>query len=423
MERRPLFLGPKKYGSINIKATNDKENDDKEEVLKVENDQWKTVFGAVISIFVASAIKNSVKYAKDDISLAVHQPVEAIKAIGDIQMICFILSSPVAGLIINLKSSQAVGITGGLLMGFGIIITSFATDYLILLLGISVIFGIGYTFVLIGSFIAANEVTLSRSYLFTSMCFFALILGHTCPDFIYTSMLAAWEWRVMFRVLAVASLICVGGLGSVELVELKDGEQDKENARLDGIKILVYLYIMIADALMFLGAMIAYHNMIETQTLLQQSPNILYVTFLGNIALLGIIGDKHTKDSLRILKVSSLLASCLPFILVFSDSTGIFLTPSIVLTSLISNWMMSTIPSLVTVLGVPQLGVAVGLMASTRGVVYMLCPWVEQTLTTVGQNTPMYLSGGVMLLAGVLNTLAIRMMQKKSTRNVSYQQI
>jgi len=423
MERRPLFLGPKKYGSINIKATNDKENDDKEEVLKVENYQWKTVFGAVISIFVATAIKNSVKYAKDDISLAVHQPVEAIKAIGDIQMICFILSAPVAGLIINLKSSQAVGITGGLLMGFGIIITSFATDYLILLLGISVIFGIGYTFVLIGSFITANEVTLSRSYLFTSMCFFALVLGHTCPDFIYTSMLAAWEWRVMFRVLAVASLICVGGFVSVELVEVKEGERNKENARLDGIKILVYLYIMIADALMFLGAMIAYHNMIETQTLLQQSPNILYVTFLGNIALLGIIGDKHTKDSLRILKVSSLLASCLPFILVFSDSTGIFLTPSIILTSLISNWMMSTIPSLVTVLGVPQLGVAVGLMASTRGVVYMLCPWVEQTLTTVGQNTPMYLSGGVMMLAGVLYTLAIRMMQRKSTRNVSYQHI
>merc|ERR1719282_1451873 len=375
----------------------------------------------ICSIFAATAIKNSVKYARDDISLAVHQPVEAIKAIGDIQMICFILSAPVAGFIINLKSSQAVGITGGLLMGFGIIITSFATDYLILLLGISVIFGIGYTFVLVGSFITANEP--SRSYLFTSMCFFALVLGYTCPDFIYTSMLAAWGWRVMFRVLAVASLICVGGFGSVELVELKEGERDKENARLDAIKILVYLYILIADALMFLGAMIAYHNMIETQTLLQLSQNILYVTFLGNIALLGIIGDKHTKDSLRILKVSSLLASCLPFILVFSDSTGIFLTPSIVLTSLISNWMMSTIPSLVTVLGVPQLGVAVGLMASTRGVVYMLCPWVEQTLTTIGQNTPMYLSGGVMLLAGVLYTLAIRMMQRKSTRNVSYQQI
>merc|ERR1712025_534952 len=184
-----------------------------------------------------------------------------------------------------------------------------------------------------------------------------------------------------------------------ELVEVKEGERNKENTRLDGIKILVYLYIMIADALMFLGTMIAYHNMIETQTLLQLSPNILYLTFLGNIALLGIIGDKHTKDSLRILKVSSLLASCLPFILVYNDSTGIFLTPSIVLTSLISHWMMSTIPSLVTVLGVPQLGVAVGLIASTRGVVYMLCPWVEQ-------NTPMYLSGGVMMLAGVLYTLA-----------------
>jgi len=418
MERRPLFLGPKKYGTLN-NSTSDRENNAKEEASEGETAQWKTVVGALISMFVAEAIKNSVKYAQDELSVAVHQPLEAIEAISDIQMICFILSAPVAGLIANFKSSQAVIIIGGLLMFLGIIITSFAGDYLLLLLGISVLFGIGYTFVLIGSFTIANEATSSSRHISTSLVICALVLGHTCPDVIYTSMLSSWQWRVMFRVLAVASLISVGAAGSVEVIKVENGNQDKDVTNLDGIKILVYLFIIVADALMFLGSMIAYHKMIEIQTMLHLSPNILFITFLTSLTIVGILCDLHTDQPLIILRDSTLLASCLPFILVFSDNTGIFLTPAILLTSLISTWTVSSIPNLATILGVSNLGVSLGLMASTRGVAYLQCPWMEQTLVSLVWSG----SGVAMMMAGVLYALAAKMIKRKSDGKALYQDI
>ena len=251
MERRPVFLGVKNYGAVPTTL----EKPRIIETEKVLSSSWLKMLACGFIMFVVHIIRRTFNPAKGVISQAVFQPEDTMIRVGSIEAACFIVTAPVAGLMVAKHGGKCVAIVGCVLVSAGLLLTSWAADLLLLLLGHSLLGGVGQCLATVACLMSAAG-THTRVHLSLAWCLSGLVLGSLVPEHFFTFLLETWGWRVEFRVISIFAL-----LGVAAAVHLD--EEDKTQAMVDRsvvTKVVMFLIMMMADAGVYLASLMLYHQ-------------------------------------------------------------------------------------------------------------------------------------------------------------------
>ena len=423
MERRPVFLGSKtSYGAVKT----DEEALDEDEGSNNNNNNrrpssWTSVFASAASLFMIEVIRNSTVPAQHDLADAVHQPPDTINTLNIIQAGCLVVSAPVGGVLISHISVRAVSIIGTLLISAGLFLSSFASDYLILLLGLGLFSGVGQGLVIISSITAAVINNKSWIHQSVAVSLSGWMLGYLVPDNIFLIMMQSWGWRVGLRVISALALLCIVAASHLQDKE-DDDEEEEEEHRSFLVGSLLYLIMLTADVVCYLGALILCHH---TITPLSQLCYVVHASL--SIIVSAIICDTINSRPLITIRNVVLVSSSLPWLLAYSST---LLLPMLLVT-LLTVWMVATVPGLVSVLGWRYLPPGLGLLVSLRTCLTLLyhdiMSLILETPLSSGDDdheTPLFISGAMMIIAGVLYSCIVWIRSVRAENNVlRYQNI
>jgi len=364
-----------------------------------------------------------------------------VSVLGSLQVGVYSLGGPIVGRLVKELGTRPVCILGAVISSVGMVIASFGTRLDVVLLGYSVVSGVGFGLMYIPSVVGAAPFFNKRRSLAMGICLCGSGVGTFTLAPISEFILSRYGWNWVFRFFAV---LCGGCIACGALMFSKKTREEKEEkkveTRLEESQKLVeelrtpyrvidpalfndphfptFLLVLLADFVAFIGIYIPYTHLPP----LALSRNIsaadsAFLISAGGISntfgrfLGGYLCDQPAFHPLYLTFISILLNAVPALIIPRMTSYGAFFT-LFSLFGLSSGCMVgSTSPLLLRLLGLKALSESFGLVTAFRGIAALIGPPVAGLLVEwlSDPGAAMDLTGALELLAAGLYIIAITM--------------
>jgi len=441
------------------KKASTEEINNNEEVLELEKagkSHWLVVLASFLCICVLDGTMYSFGSLLEPLVVSLRQPRSTVSIAGSLQVACSAFVGPLAAALVNKLGPRKVLMAGSVMATFGLVIASFSSSIVGILLGQSVLTGLGFGLMYIPGIVAVAEKFsgVERGGLALSLAVSGAGAGQVAMAPLVSLLVEEWGWRGSLRGLAVASLACAG----VSLV-LKQGKAERssgesgdtsdegdictENRRplialVLGVKIAnaehlwVFLLVMLGDCFAVLALYIPYSYLGGVAELrgVEASLTALLISCigLGSVAgrlLAGWLCDQPWLHPLHLTRAALALSIPLPFLLAWVDHTWMFCLLAALFGFLTGQWIAATSPLLVRLLGLNQLSKAFGVLTAIRGAASMASPPLAGVLVDLtGRPTiALQLSGACLAVAAGVFSFAVFIYNRRLRKHVMYEKI
>ena len=457
-ERKPL-LSEKK---LNYGGGDDVVNDDKDNIKTREETEpseggaaWLVVAASFLCICVLDGTMYSFGVFLEPLMEDLQQPRGTISIAGSLQVALSAFIAPVAGHFVRKKGAKTVCLAGAVTASFGLLLASFASNLVAIFGGLSLLTGIGFGLMYIPAVVAVAESFTTMRSLAVGLSLCGAGAGQIGMAPMVGWVVENWGWRVGLRVLAVITLACAG-LGlfmkkratsravDVEIVQNVTNTSElelepkrpylamvlgREIAAQD--QVYVFLVMVLADALAVMALYIPYSYLkpVADAAGVASSLSAILISAIGvgsvsGRLLSGWMSDQPWCHPLFLTRAVVSLSCALPFLLSWVDHFWMFTALCVLFGFLTGQWIAATSPLLVSLLGIQQLSQAFGLLTAVRGMASLISPPLAGLLVDLTTNPmlALYLSGMLLMLSGLVYTIATWMFRRK-IRLTSYEEI
>eukprot|EP00092_Neocalanus_flemingeri_P002445 GFUD01002615.1.p1 GENE.GFUD01002615.1~~GFUD01002615.1.p1 ORF type:complete len:457 (+),score=94.38 GFUD01002615.1:314-1684(+) len=452
-ERKPLLEKKQNYGVLG------KDADEERNIITEERDTseaeggsaWFIVAASFLCICVLDGTMYSFGAFLEPLMDDLNQPRGTISIAGSLQVALSAFIAPVAGHFVRKKGARVVCLVGAVTASFGLLLASFAPNLVGIFGGLSVLTGIGFGLMYIPAVVAVAENFTTRRSLAVGLSLCGAGAGQIGMAPLVSWVVGGWGWRVGLQVLAGVTLACAG-LGLVmkkkicveaQRIETSTSEEDYEPKRpylafVLGRKIAsqdqvhVFLVMVLADALAVMALYIPYTYLKPVADAAGIASNLSAILIsaigVGSVSgrlLSGWMSDQPWCHPLFLTRAVISISCALPFLLSWVDHFWMFSGLSIMFGFLTGQWIAATSPLLVSLLGIDQLSQAFGLLTAVRGLASLVSPPLAGLLVDLTTNPllALYLSGMLLMLSGLVYTLAVWMFRRKTRMKAMYGEI
>jgi len=425
--------------------------DEKEHVNQNEDGGWGWVVVAAsfLCVFILDGIGYSFGVFLEPLLADIVGGRGVLSMAGSMQVGVYGFFSPVVAKIIQHYGERIPCIVGAVIAAGGLLLASFASDIWILLLGYSVITGIGFGLMYIPSVVIVAKHFFVRRSLATSIVLCAAGVGTFAVAPVTQLMVDQWGWRGAMRGLAIMCLLCVlcGAVmtpGTVTEVSGFNIQLRRETvnrpclARVLGSDLAnspaipVVVFLMMGDMLATLSLYIPYTHLPSAamSTGVSASNSALLVSAIGVTNSLGRLLSGWMSDQSwghPVIIITTVISCTVPTLYLFSvvGSFWLFLFLSVGFGFLTGMWVAATPPALVQLLGVGLLGPAFGVLTALRGTAALAGPPIGGLVVDMLDDKRMALvvAGGGMTLSGVFYIIATMVNKRIDSRGRGYEEI
>lgn len=468
-ENKPLLGGHEsknvKYGGVNEDKNGDL-NEVKEEVIVGQNEEentdrkktqcspWLVVLASFLCICVLDGTMYSFGSLLEPLMVDLKQHRSTISIAGSLQVAASAFVGPLAASLVTKLGPRYVCMAGSVMATFGLTIASFASNLVGIILGQSILTGLGFGLMYIPAVVAVAERFrgLDRGGLAMSLAVAGAGAGQVAMAPLVSLLVEEYGWRGSLRGLAAISISCAAiGLlmrsGPAAAEETTVDEEEEEDmvvnrrpvmTMLLGPKIAsteylwVFLLVVVADAMAVLALYIPYSFLGGVAEAQGVSPDMTALLIscigLGSVVgrlLAGWLCDQPWVHPLSLTRAALALATPIPFLLAWVDHFWMFAGLALLFGFLTGQWISATSPLLVKLLGISQLSQAFGLLTAVRGAASLASPPLAGLivdLTGMG-NLSLQLSGAFLILATAIYSVAVFVLNKKQRVHVMYEKI
>jgi len=446
-ESKPLLAEKKeKYGGV------DEEDVDVEVELSDGGADWLVVAASFLCICVLDGTMYSFGVFLEPLMTEMKQSRGTISIAGSLQVALSAFVAPLAGRLVQKCGARKVCVAGAVTAAFGLLLASFGSNLVGIFGGLSLLTGIGFGLMYIPAVVIVAETFNKRRSLAVGLSLCGAGAGQIGMAPLVSWVVEGWGWRVGLQVLACITLGCIllamamkkkaDKNESVEVESSEGGELlemkrpfltkvlGKEIARQE--QVYVFLVMVLADALAVMALYIPYSYLNPVAVAAGVKPQLSSILIsgvgVGSVTgrlLAGWMSDQSWCHPLYLTKVVVCLAFPIPFLLSWVDHFWMFICLAILFGFLTGQWIAATSPLLVSMLGIQHLSQAFGLLTAVRGVASLVSPPLAGVLVdfTINPLFALYLTGLLLLVSGLVYSLAIWLLKRKNHRNVMYRQI
>jgi len=377
----------------------------------------------------------------------------ALSIAGSLQVGVYSLSGPVVAVVVARWGERKACMVGSVLSSLGVLGASYAVGIKTLILGYSVVTGLGFGLMYLPAIVIVSQHFTTRRALATGIVLCAAGAGTFLFAPLTEQLVEKLGWRGAMRVLAVACLGCVvcgaamvpGGAGSDVVKEGKGASnggmegrvERKFLARVIGTDLAsspalpVLFLLTMGDCLSALSLYIPYTHLPSAAIAVGITPtkaafliSVIGVTNTIGRLVSGWLADRPNINPMVLIMVSITGAAPILFIFSVISSYWLFIIMSCMFGFLTGMWVSAIPSALVNLLGVPLLAPAFGLLTACRGVMVLSGPPVAGVIVDmVGvKGVAMVVSGVAMSIASgfyILSVIANRRMR----RSGEYEQV
>jgi len=388
---------------------------------------WVVVLASFLCVFVLDGIGYSFGVFLEPLLVDIGEGRGVLSMAGSMQVGVYGFSSPLVAKIVNKYGERRPCMVGAVISALGLLVASFATGIWTLLLGYSVITGLGFGLMYLPSVVIVSKHFLVRRSLATGIVLCAAGVGTFVVAPLAQLMLEQWGWRGSMQGLAVLCLACVlcGAVMSPGTIQGEDG------AVVQGVGETVHrpclAYILGTDlassvalpvmVLLAMGDMLATLSLYIPFTHLPSAAMASGVSPSNSALLVSAIGVTNTLGRLTsgwmsdqpwghpVVMITMSISCSVPALYLFAivSNFWLFLFISCSFGFLTGMWVSATPPALIHLLGVPLLGPAFGLLTAVRGSAALGGPPLAGMVVDILNDRKMALvvAGGGMTLSSV----------------------
>jgi len=380
--------------------------------------------------------------------------------LGSLQVGVYSLTGPIVGRIITEWGGRPVCMLGAFIAAMGMLGASFAQSLGGVLVGYSVVAGVGFGMMYIPSVVSAAPFFKKRRSLAIGICLCGSGVGTFSLAPVTQTILASYGWRWVCRAFAFLCLGCmVGSIGmfphhSFKDNKLKEKEEKEEKERKQSISsnqveklrapyrvvdptllehpnFPTFLLVLLADFIAFVGIYIPYTHLpplVEARGVSSEDAAFL-ISAAGISATFGrfLGGWLCDLPSIHpvIVTLFSILFTGLPSLALPSATTyGVFFMLFSIFGLAAGCMVGAASPLLLKLLGLKALSQTFGLLTAFRGISALIGPPAAGLLVDYFENlgVPLYMTGILMMTAFLICILAI-LRNSLATRRRGYTEL
>lgn len=409
---------------------------------------WVVVLVSFLCVAVIDGVGYTTGLILDSLMADLGGSRGALAVVGSLQVGVYSLSGPVVGKLVTRFGPRSVCISGAVIASCGLLASSFSPSLPLIYASYGLATGFGFGLMYLPSVVGVAPYFKDNRALAIGICLCGSGVGTFTLAPVCNYILVRHGWRWVMRTFAALSVLCIGcgafmapglsgapGMVPEESVEeTEEEEEDKDPSPNPVLKfilgkelaksnrLLTFLLVAFADFLAFVAIYIPYTYLPP----LAKSRDILpgdaaFLISAGGISntlgrlLGGWLSDKHWAPKPLHLSLAAILAASLPsFILPHCIAYWTYLLNFGFFGVVTGSLVGCTSPVLVSLLGLPALSPAFGLITAFRGVAALLGPPCAGMLVDEFDNhgLALYLCGLLLLastlvevLAAIVNTL------------------
>jgi len=410
---------------------------------------WLMVAAAFFCICVLDGTMYSFGVFMEPMMDDLKQPVEVISMVGSVQVSLYCLVAPVAGYFVRTKGARTVLLVGVLAASSGFVLASFSPYLIGVFGGVSLLSGTGFGLMYIPAVVTVAESFTTRRSLALGLSLCGAGAGQMGIAPLTSWVVGVWGWRVGLQVLCGVTLACIiPGLVMKKKIVQEDPDfttsDDSFEVKRSCISVLlskkigeheyvyVYLVVVFADALAMMALYIpfSYLEPVVDQSGVPADLTAVLVSAIGFGSILGRLSAGWMSDQpwchpLYLTRAIISLSCVIPLLLSRVDQFWMFCGLSICFGLLTGQWIAATAPLLVDLLGIDQVSQAFSLLTAVRGGAALVSPPMAGLLVDLAADPlfALYLCGGLLFLSGMVYSLAIVMLKKKTSMMTMYESI
>jgi len=450
-ETRPLLPANKqKYdGRVTEWVLSTHSNKEKSEDSDGGGCAWLMVAATFFCICVLDGTMYSFGVFMEPLMNDLKQPVEVVSMVGSIQVSLYCLVAPVAGYFVRIKGARTVIMVGVLIAASGFLLASFSPNLVGIFGGISLLSGIGFGLMYIPAVVTVAECFTTRRSLALGLSLCGAGAGQMGIAPLTSWVVGVWGWRIGLQVLSGITLLCtLPGLAMKKTVVQDDLEITMSDISFETKRsflsvilskkiadheyVHVYLVVVFADALAMMALYIpfSYLEPVVDQSGVPADLTALLISAIGLGSILGRLSAGWMSDQtwcppLYLTRAAISISCAVPFLLTRADQFWMFCGLAVSFGLLTGQWISATAPLLVHLLGIDQVSQAFSLLTAVRGVAALVSPPLAGLLVDLTKDPlfALYLCGGLLFLSGLVYSLAIILLKKKTTIMTMYDDI
>jgi len=447
----------KKEDEDSVRANNDSNIKSEGENLETAGrSHWLVVLASFLCICVLDGTMYSFGSLLEPLVVSLDQPKSAVSMTGSLQVACSAFIGPVAASLVNKLGARKVLMAGSVMATFGLVIASFSSNLVGIVIGQSLLTGLGFGLMYIPAIVAVAEKFsgVQRSGLALSLAVAGAGAGQVAMAPLVATLVQELGWRGALRGLAAVSCACAGvslvmkqkkkeNITEDEEIVVYDEDLCPENRRpvialVFGQKIAntehlwVFLTAALADMFAVMALYIPYSylgGVAEMRGVTSELTALLISCIgLGSVGgrlLSGWLCDQPWLHPLQLTRAAIALSIPLPFLLAWVDHFWMFACIALLFGFLTGQWIAATSPLLVRLLGLPQLSKAFGVLTAIRGAASMASPPLAGVLVDTSGHPiiALQLSGACLALSAGIFSVAVFLYKRKMTKHVMYEKI
>jgi len=437
-----------KYGGIAEKKEELERTSKRKEFMGSEKRaDWLIVLASFLCICVLDGTMYSFGEFLEPLVAEMKQSRGTISIAGSVQVAMSAFVAPLAGYLVKKKGARTICFAGAVTASFGLLLASFGSNLVGIYGGLSLLTGVGFGLMYIPAVVVVAETFTTKRSLAVGFALCGAGAGQIGMAPLVNFLVENWGWRVGLQVLACVTIGCIGlGLlmkkrkrdvgghqeGYEELAEIYEEEPCETKSITSKKHFMVFLVVTLADALAVMALYIPYSYLrpvAEAKGVASHISAILISSIgLGSVSgrlLAGWMSDQPWCHPLFLTRAVISFSCSLPFLLAWVDHLWMFIGLCMGFGFLTGKWIAATSPLIVSLLDIENLSQAFGLLTAVRGVASMVSPPLAGVLVEISSNPlhALYLSGILLMISGIIYSLAVWMFKRKEVINDEYQKI
>lgn len=420
-EERKFLLTQKNsayYGTLQEEERKEEQRSGRKGIYQ-EGSGWLVVLTSFLCMCLVHGIIFSCVVFQDPLLSDLCESRDTVSLAGGMQVFLAGATTSVAGYWVRRTGARSVCCAGAVTAAFGLLLASFGSSIVGIILGVSLLAGVGLGMMYISAVVMVAQTFTTRSYLALglTLCGASAGLIVLYPGVVWVVEL--WGWRCGLQLLCVATLGCGGLVWGAWTETTKTTETSTEEKNVSGIAdhdyLTVFLIVVLGDSL----ALVSLYTLYSHLAVFGHLP---VTTIIGLGSVPGILGTGWVTDQswcqpLYLTTTMISISTIIPFILTWVENTWMITMVTIIFGFISGSWATATSPVLISLLGLDHLTQSLGLLTTTRCVAYLVFPSLTTPLLAL------QISGILSLLAGSVYSAAIWTIQRKRSKAGVYQNI
>jgi len=413
LKKKNLF-----YGSTQ------EERKQKTEVRRIENEEadsdWLVVLTSFLSICVVYGMLCSYGVFLEPLMSELSESRDTISLAGTMQVFLAAATAPVASYLVRRTGAASVCQAGAVTAAFGLLLASFSSSIVGILLGLGLLSGMGFCLVFISSVVGVAETFTTRRSFAVGVSLCGGSVGLIGAPSVVGWMIGWCGWRGGLQVMTGVMLGCVGLVWKAwnnkeKITEIQDEEEGTQQknvcmSRIVGrsisstIYLPVFLLILLGDTLAVLGFFTTYTTSV--------APGLVWLGSVPGCLMAGWLSDQPWCHPLYLTRVLISTSCAIPFLLASVDQAWVITVLTLLFGFLTGSCIAATTPLLVSLLGLNNFSHSFGILTATRGAASLL------SIALSSPSQVFYISGILLLLSGCVYSAAIWVLERKRKKSV-----